>query len=324
MSSADKHEYGEQLLTRYLLGALPAEEAERLDALSIADDEFAWCLSAVENDLVDDFVQGELLGETLEQFKTFYLSSPKRLEKVAFAKTFLRLDEKAAVAPSRLAPAKPTPSSKPEERPPKEQSPWSWFRVPRLGLQWGFAGAALVMLFAASFLLVENERLQKQRTESRNRQAALDQRAQELDKQLSEQRSTNTGMLKELEHLRESLAGPHALKIVAALLLPQTRGIAQTSTVFVPQGTDQVRLRLQLESDDFPAYQVALKDPATNQIIWHSAKLKARPEGQAKAVSISLAASLLKQQNYSLELTGIPASGPSELASSYIFRVVME
>ena len=92
MSSADKHEYDEQLITRYLLGAVSGEEAERLDELSISDDEFAWGLNAIENDLVDGYARGELSGDTLERFKKFYLSSPKRLEKVEFAKTLLRLN----------------------------------------------------------------------------------------------------------------------------------------------------------------------------------------------------------------------------------------
>ena len=38
----------DQLLVRYLVGSLPEDETERLDELSIADDQFAARLSAVE------------------------------------------------------------------------------------------------------------------------------------------------------------------------------------------------------------------------------------------------------------------------------------
>src|SRR5215472_12293305 len=41
MSSPNKQTYDDRLLTRYLLGALPEEEAERLDELCIVDEELA-------------------------------------------------------------------------------------------------------------------------------------------------------------------------------------------------------------------------------------------------------------------------------------------
>ena len=76
-------------LERYLLGLLPDEDAERLDEMSISDDEVAGRLRVVENDLVDAYVRGTLSGEKLERFESFYLSSDRRREKVRFARTFL-------------------------------------------------------------------------------------------------------------------------------------------------------------------------------------------------------------------------------------------
>ena len=78
----------DQLITQYLLGSLSVPETERLDELSLTDDEFATRLQSVENDLVDAYVLGELSGETLQQFNSFYLSSPRRREKVKFAQVF--------------------------------------------------------------------------------------------------------------------------------------------------------------------------------------------------------------------------------------------
>src|ERR1700730_12869410 len=256
MSAADKQELPDQVLIRYLLGSLPEEEADRLDELSIADDGFAWRLSAVENDLVDAYARGELSAETLEPFEAHYLSSPKRLEKVAFARTWRRLEMKDPAAPFHAVAAR---ASRP---------PLHWLGVPRLGLQGGFAAAALVMLCVAASLFVQNERLRRQGTESRDQQVSLDHRAQELERALGEQRSVNAGIQKEMERLRESSAPRQALKIVAALLLPPSRGVTQIPSISVPQGTDRIRLRLRLESDEFPSYRVALRDPAADQILW--------------------------------------------------------
>ena len=312
MTSADKREYGEQLLTRYLLGVLSQEEAERLDELSIADEEFASRLNAVENDLVDSYVRDELSGETLERFKSVYLPSSKRLEKIEFANTLLRWHEKAATAAAQASPT-------------KSRNVGRWFGLRWLSVQWGLAVAGLLLMsVAVGYLLVENARLKQLSSESSERQIALAQRAQELERELGEQRSANAGALKELETLRKWVPVARTLRTIAVLLLPPTRGASQITDISVPPGTERVTLRLQLESNDFRVYRVVLKEPASNQIVWRSAKLRAKLEGEATTISISLPAALLKQQNYVVELTGVPARGTGEFVSSYPFKVVRE
>src|SRR6476660_2446092 len=83
-------------LVQYLLGLLSEEDTERLDELSLIDDEIAWRLRGVEDDLVDAYVSGTLEGGTLERFESFYLSSPRRRERGKFAANLRRPIEKAA------------------------------------------------------------------------------------------------------------------------------------------------------------------------------------------------------------------------------------
>ena len=80
MASGEHQQYDEQLVTRYLLGSVPEAEAERLDELSFADEEFANRLAAVENDLVDAYVHGELAAEARDRFQSYYLSTSRRRE----------------------------------------------------------------------------------------------------------------------------------------------------------------------------------------------------------------------------------------------------
>src|SRR3954466_9062484 len=77
-----------QKLTQYLLGSLPAAEAERLDELSVTDDEVAESLRSVENDLIDAYVQDELDAEERALFKSHYRASARRRERVSFAQDF--------------------------------------------------------------------------------------------------------------------------------------------------------------------------------------------------------------------------------------------
>jgi hypothetical protein len=76
-----------QVLVQYLLDSLPAEETERLDELSVTDDEFATRLSVAENDSVDAYVRRELATDDADRFRSGYASSPRRLEKLRFAES---------------------------------------------------------------------------------------------------------------------------------------------------------------------------------------------------------------------------------------------
>src|SRR5258708_2841516 len=120
--SAEEQLRPDEQLVQYLLGTLPENESEPLDALSIVDDAFALRLAAVENDLVDSYVRGELSGETSERFESFYRDSPARREKLSFAKSLNQLaishaDSVASIAQARnnspilpnTAPAKSLP-----------------------------------------------------------------------------------------------------------------------------------------------------------------------------------------------------------------------
>jgi hypothetical protein len=78
---------------------------------------------------------------------------------------------------------------------------------------------------------------------------------------------------------------------------------------------------LRLESNDFPRYEVGLKDPATNQIVWRSGPIAATSTGGQSTVSVVVPAKLLKPQHYSLELIGLRTATP-EVVGSYTVRVV--
>lgn len=319
-SLSDKPADDAQVLVHYLLGRLPEEESERLDELSIADAEFAWRLRAAENDLVDAYVRGELSGDTLERFRSSYLASAERREKVTFADTLLAFENRTAPASHAAAYAPPRPtmgSSTPASR-------WRVLAIPRSIPQWGFVAAALLMAVVAGYFVVENRRLLRQVSHTQAQQATLEQREQDLQRRLQEQTSVTAGVREELTRLRNSLAGGRPLRLPSFLLLPQTRGDGQIATVSVPAPTDQVTLRLGLESDDFPAYQASLKDLSTSQIVWRSDWLKSGSEREGKSVSLHLPTGLLKQQNYTLELAGKPSRGSAQFISSYAFRAVLK
>jgi hypothetical protein len=317
--------YDDQLLTEFLLGAASEEDTEHLDELSITDDALASRLSAVEHDLVDAYVSGELSGTTLERFDSHYLSSPRRQQRVRFAQTFQQLTEKADIRrETRVEGSKPGFASR-------------FFAAPRLAFGWGFAAASLLILVAVGYLLLENARMRASLTSAQAERTALQQHEQELQRQLDQQRSTLDQTTKELEGERQSLAeaenqlaasGPSSATDqefrLSFVLLPPLRSAGPVPEFHLQASTRYVDVKMVFEADDFQSYRVTLKNPATNQPIWQSRALRPVSKGQRESVSVSLSAGSLKPQTYFLELTGIGSSGAVEAIGTYPFKVVLQ
>ena len=333
MAPPDQQPYDDRFLTHYLLGALPPEEAESMDVLCIADEQLAARLAAIENDLVDAYVRGELPGDDLDRFQSFYLTSPYRRQKVDFAAALLESENKGVrssvakpvatpVADRDVVPVR-VPLAKPAEPPSPAVEPRP-LRPPRRGLHWGFALAAAAMVLVAAYFSFDNWRLRRQINDARAQQSTIDQREHQLEKQLEDQRSANAESAKELERLRQSQTNLEQLSTVSLLLPPPTRGAARPAAITLPQGTNLAVLLLELDAADFPQYRAALKDPAANQTLWTSGNLQPASLGDKKVISISFPVSLLKQQNYVVELTGLPTRGAPESIGSYSFHAVLK
>lgn len=342
MSVVHESDLDDQQIVRYLLGLLSDEDVERLDEWSIAEDEVADRLRAVEDDLVDDYVRGTLTGEWLERFESYYLDSPRRREKVSFARGFLEsvsraTDSVAAGAPDAVqAPhAKPATASQSRTWSPGRSAPRPSWR-PMAGSTWIFAVAAALLLIASGTLLVQDLRLRTNLTTAQNQTGALERRALELEQELKLQGEAHDQALAELERVNASLqalaearaatpppTGSRALTTTMALvLMPQTRSVGPIATLAVPPGIDRALFELRLESNDFPAYQVALKDPGTNRILWQSVQLTVASPAAQPTVNIGVPANLLKPQHYSFELSGRNADGRTEILASYAVQVV--
>jgi DNA repair exonuclease SbcCD ATPase subunit len=318
-----------QTSREYLLGALPEAETERLDELSVTDDEFAESLQVAETDLVDAYVLGELTGADLERFKTHYLTSPLRREKVEFAKVLQSFGEQELADPVAGTAAAPTRRGR--------FAAWGGFFTPPPILQWGLAAAALAMLIVGGWFAFDNLRLHRQMSQTAERRDQLLQREQDLQKELENQRALNSQTEQELARLRDererleqelnqAQAGakpsPSEGVIVSLILTPPLRNSGQLPTLSLRPHSNEVAAQLQLEAADYSVYRVVLIDPANNQTLWRSGSLRPRIQGTRKAIGVSFRAGLLKAQNYVLQVSGVPAGGGAEIVGDYTFRVV--
>jgi hypothetical protein len=275
-------------LVRYVLGELPDAEAEELDERSITDDAFALRLRELENDLVDRYARGEHFDGLLERFDRLYPASPHLREKVLFAQSLQAVTAKAE--PGRRHQGIPSSPSR-----------FGW---------WGLAAAAVLLLATAGYLAVRNVRLRNEVGHIDARRAIVERQNAQLQQEIERTRATRTPQLPPLT--------------ATFLLPPPRRGIgSDATTTSVPRGTEQVTLRLQVESDNYTNFWAALRDLATTRIVWRSGDLPAEASGSDRIVTFTLPVSALVAQPYAVELFGV-ARGSAEPVGHYLIHVVLE
>jgi hypothetical protein len=85
----------ELLLVKYLLGDASPEEQIRIEDRAFADPDYLLVLQAVEVDLIDSYVNGELSPAERRGFERQFLVSLERRRKVAFARDLARVAAEA-------------------------------------------------------------------------------------------------------------------------------------------------------------------------------------------------------------------------------------
>lgn len=286
-------------LTRYLLGALPEADTEQLDELSVVDDDLADRLRVAETDLIDAYVRGTLCGERLERFESHYLASPKRRARVEFAKKFIRAVDAASgaegTAPSRGSHARPARN--------------------RLG-RWLLAAAAVLTVITGA-LLVRNQQLSQDVQRAGAQAAAANRRADSLNDQLTQQRTAAETAQHALTEARAMAENAYAL-----VLLPETRGTGPVPLVAVRPDAAVLTLDLRIDTTASASYDVALKNPATDRILWRDRVAPAPGSRPPTLVAVRIPGRFLKAQHYALDLFDAPHGAPGVFVAGYAFEVV--
>ena len=83
----------EKLIRRYLLGELDETDQTAFEQELLIDRGKFDQVWAVENELIDSYVRGEMSGADRERVERHYLASPLHRERVAIADLFLPLSD---------------------------------------------------------------------------------------------------------------------------------------------------------------------------------------------------------------------------------------
>src|ERR1051325_8820824 len=81
----------EKLIARYLLGDLAEEQQVAIEDRAFSDKDLLALVTAVENDLIDEYVRRELSETERRKFESRFLASAERRKRVEFAKALARV-----------------------------------------------------------------------------------------------------------------------------------------------------------------------------------------------------------------------------------------
>jgi anti-sigma factor RsiW len=314
--------HNEDLLIRYLLGELSAEEQGRIEERFFTDEEFFEQLSALENELRYDYARGKLSGRHRELFEKRFLASPEEQQGVERAGAILQtLDRAKAIS---LAPG---------------QGLWqtikAFFTARGASLSFALATVALLLVATTAWSIYQTVKLRNQleqvQAERKMEEERLRHQTQQDQAQLAQLNTDLERERLERERLEEEIA-KHQTQTTGQQNLPLLPGILSfalspggvrdagegSKKLVIAPDTRAVQFELKLQKNlghqSFRA-QLLTADGAE---IWHRDNLKAT----GKNLVLQILAQLLAEGDYELALKGRAANRDYEEAGSYYFTIV--
>jgi hypothetical protein len=337
-------------LRRYLLRELTEEDALQVEARLFFESEYSEHLQAVKDDLVDEYVYGELSLDERKRFETHFFSDPDCYEdfKVAEAlKNYIATEQ-----PLSLLAEEP---DSPDEivLPPSKNSFWAFLKERPLVFRLLLASVVFVLV-GGLWLIINIVRRpgpsrpaqaqlptpqgsdinpqQQRETDGINVQAGnknpQDGQGQSVAQTNQEQRANgnkNASTGNERPSNREGANPPsRRQKPVFALLIPgglvRAGGSVKKVTLSANASVVNFKLALIAEADN-RIYQATLQT-ADGKSIKTWTNLKSAASKWGAVVSIRAPANLFDQQSYSMVLRVLNNSGNARDVNSYPFQII--
>lgn len=311
----------EKLISQYLLGELSEEQQVEIEDRAFADREYLASITAVENDLIDEYVRHELSDADQRKFESRFLASAERRKRVEFAKALARVPAEVPVTEKTVV------------------SQWSWRESLYAFLsglnpaaRFAFAAAMLILVVGGAWLLTTTLRLRSQLTqlqaENQSRQSQIEaerRRNEELNARLNQEKQQREQTDESLRQLSETAdpTNPPPRPVIASLtLLPGiSRGGGDKPSLTIAGDARLVRLNIGIDPEEqYKNFAAELRTTAGRQV-WNRENLAARNRGGARAIGLTLPASVLKSGEYELKLSGLKEGGAAEDIGFYYFDV---
>jgi hypothetical protein len=323
----------DKLIVSFLLGELLENKQVGIEERMFKDDGFYEQVLAIQEELADDYVQNKLSANQRLQFEKHFLQSPRRRERVQFARALSR----ALAGQTTLAPA-------PASRSSWWESVFAFARPLSARATLAALTAAAVLIVAGSWLYIENRELANRMKQARQEREALmdqarvhdkdtEQKRQALEAEIGALRAQGDEMKGEIQRREREL---NALKqagssnkvkalgaqIATFILSPGlTRGTDEPEKVMIPATSPLIELQLRLEKpEDYKGYVAEIRT-ARGNLIFSKSLPSARRASSGQAVSLKLPTKLLPVGEYETTLKGV-AEGKLHTVGYYYFIAV--
>ena len=325
----------EEFIARYLLGDLPEEQQVEIENRAFSDPEYLRNITAVENDLIDEYVRKELSETSSRQFEARFMASADRRRRVEFARALATIISEGQVSENRVQTAVAP------NRITWRDSVAAFISGLAPAARLSLATAALLIAATGVWLITQSIQqrgeLARQRSEQqreKNDREALQQqinnerkRNDELTAQLGqerEQRQKSDELIQQLQRDAQSPTEPEPRNTAFSLaLLPGiSRSGGQRPKLILPEWARLVRLQVGLEPEEqYQTFRVEVRTQDGRQV-WTRDDLSARRTRSGKTIGLTLPAKVLTAGQYELALKGVTNEGTTEDVGYYYFEVL--
>ena len=276
------------VIREYLLGHLNQDEAAETSMSDdiLADDKLAEVVESIEDEIIEEYLEGTLDRETRNSVEHYFLQPPERQEKLHFARV---LERHLAARPISLL-EKPAVAG---DEPLKETRPG---RSNRGGVSWlhsrfwvygPVAATVVIALVAAGYL------------------SLLQRKLTAVEDDLRQEKLQSTRLSNQLSQLQLPI-------VVLSLVSPRPRGAVVRGEIphlEIRPSTERVMVEVAVDHPQTSTYEVRLESNEGGAPIW-TAKLSpiVSANGDARLV-FDLSAKLLRSDVYSLRVSELSKNG---------------
>lgn len=323
----------EKLIAKYLLGELPEEQQIEIEDRAFGDKEFLANITAVENDLIDEYVRREMPENQRWQFETRFLASESRRKRVEFARAMAQV-----MAETRVTERETRMAATPAVSWREALAAFIHGLTPAGKI--ALAVATLILVIGGAWLISETLRLRSQLMQLQAQQQSHQDDRQTLERQVEVERRRNEELAAQLDRekqqsaqtdeslrkLSESVDRPQepSRPIIASLLLLPgiSRGASTQPKLVLRANATVAQLQIGIDpEEDYQSFGVELRT-ANGRPVWTRDHLTARNTRGGRVVRLTLPASALSPGEYELRLKGVTASGGTEDVGFYYFAAI--
>jgi hypothetical protein len=285
----------EDRMTRYLLGELSPEEMLQVETEYFRDEDYFESIQALEDQLVRDFIRGEMSPDLYRRFEARYRSSPELNEKIEFAQAVFSGCSSLIVEERRGVAATPSRDPLTYLR--------DFFRFTAPVFQYASAAVALLGIGLGYYEWTQTTRLKSELAQFREQNNSLAQQKSALDRAFADL--------------------PKIPPLVASFVLMPgvSRDQSKATVLSVPDGLGNVQFKLPLPSGmKYHGFRIVLQRVPTTLVSTQDLPPDALVDS-GKALKLSIPSVSLKAGRYVLYVKGHTERGEYEDVQYYTFAV---